>query len=98
MKLEFHRAVQKDFTEAVDYYERGGPDLADRFEFDVRRTFRAIRSMPLRYARYLGHTVLRRAHLSRFPYVVVFKVKAASVRIMVLKHEKRDPRYGLDRR
>jgi hypothetical protein len=47
--LEFHPAVQRDFSAAMDYYTadaEGGRHLADRFEAELRDGLAAIKSGP----------------------------------------------------
>jgi len=42
---------------------------------------------------------LRRAVMQRFPYVVYFRqAQADRIRITVVKHQRRHPAYGRDRR
>ncbi len=47
---------------------------------------------------YLQSEVFRRIRLENFPYVVVYREKTAVVRVTLLKHERRHPRFGMDRR
>jgi len=42
---------------------------------------------------------IRRALMSRFPYVIYFRIQPQNaIRITVVKHQKRHPRFGQDRR
>lgn len=43
-------------------------------------------------------TDYRRANLSRFPYHALYRVKDAHVRVFVIKHDKRNPSYGIKRK
>jgi toxin ParE1/3/4 len=95
MTLEFHPAVQRDFNEAAAHYEAaGGPHLADRFETEVRACLAAIRAGPGRFPFYQGSAVFRRVRLRDFPYVLVYRAKPDVVRVTLLRHEKRHPRFG----
>jgi plasmid stabilization system protein ParE len=99
MKLEFHPAVQKDFVQARDYYQtEGGPHLADRFEREFQACLAVIQAAPSRFPFYLGSAVFRRIRLRNFPYLIIYREKADAVRVTVLKHEKRDPRFAMSRR
>ena len=99
MKLAFHPAVQQDLAEALAFYEnKGGPHLADRFEKEFRLCLSAIRAGPSRFPLYLGSKVFRRVRFRSFPYLIVYKEKADVVRVTVLKHEKRSPRFAMSRR
>jgi len=99
VKLEFHPAVQRDFNEAVDYYESaGGPNLADRFEEEFRACIEAPKLGHLRFAYYHGSQVFRRIRLQGFPFVIVYREAPDCIRVTLLKHERRHPLYGLRRR
>ncbi|MCE2863722.1 MAG: hypothetical protein RIR76_1682 [Verrucomicrobiota bacterium] len=98
MTLEFHPAVQQDFNAAIDYYAaEGGGHLADRLEAEMRDCLAAIKSEPRQFAFYQGTTAFRRIRLRHFPYVVVYREKLDVVRVTILKHEKRHPRFGMKR-
>lgn len=98
MTLEFHPAVQQDFNAAIDYYAAaGGWHLADRFEAELRDCLAAIKSGPRQFAFYHGSAAFRRIRLRHFPYIVVYREKLTVVRVTILKHEKRHPRFGMKR-
>ena len=98
MTLAFHPAVQQDFNAAIEYYsDEGGGHLADRFESEVRDCLAAIKSGPRHFSFYQGSTTFRRIRLRHFPYVVVYREKMDVVRVTILRHEKRHPRFGMNR-
>ena len=98
MTLAFHPAVQHDFNAAIDYYAaEGGGHLADRFEAELRDCLAAIKSGPRLFAFYQGSTAFRRIRLRHFPDVVVYREKVDVVRVTILKHEERHPRFGMKR-
>ncbi|MGH7943906.1 MAG: type II toxin-antitoxin system RelE/ParE family toxin [Opitutaceae bacterium] len=97
--MEFHPAVPNDFNAALDYYEaEGGTHLADRFEDELRGCLEAIKAGPTRFSFYQGSDLFRRIRLKGFPYLIVYRENAAIVRVTVLKHERRHPRFGMSRR
>lgn len=99
MTVEFHPTVQTDFNRALDHYEaEGGPHLADRFEGEFRACVAAIQSAPRQFSFYLESEVFRRIRLESFPYIVVYREKADTLRVTVLKCESRHPRFGMSRR
>ena len=98
MTLQFHPAVQKDFNEAIDYYEsQGGTHLADRFEAEFRISVAAIKAGPTRFPYYQKSDRFRRIRLKGFPFLIVYRANAADIRVMILKHERRHPRFGMIR-
>jgi plasmid stabilization system protein ParE len=99
MTLEFHPAVQRDFNEALDYYQaEGGVHLADRFEAEFRTCVAAVKAGPTRFPFYQRSDRFRRIRLRSFPFLVVYRTSAASIRVILLKHERRHPRFGMSRR
>lgn len=99
MTLEFHPAVQKDLNEALDYYEaEGGVHLADRFEAEFRATLAALKAGPTRFPFYQKGARFRRVRLKSFPFLVVYREDTISIRVTLLKHERRHPQFGMGRR
>ena len=96
MKLVLHRRVRSDVEEIMDYYEGAGhPELAQAFYGELRGFMLEAAQRPGRY-----HCIkadLRRANLKRFPYHFLFRVVGDCVRILVVRHHRRHPDYGLER-
>jgi toxin ParE1/3/4 len=95
MALMFHRLVQKDLRAVLRYYEEeGGSPLAARFFTELDALVSEISSAPGKF-----HPVLpglRRANMSRFPYRLLFRENALGIRVLVLRHYQRHPRFGVD--
>lgn len=93
MALIFHRLVQKDLRTVLEYYtEEGGAPLADRFFAEIEALVACIARDPKTF-----HQVphgLRRANMIRFPYHFLFRESIAGVRILILRHHKRHPKFG----
>jgi hypothetical protein len=53
---------------------------------------------PRRFPFFGTTRLFRRIRLDRFPYVGVYRELPDSVRVTVIKHEKRQVRYGMKRR
>jgi plasmid stabilization system protein ParE len=98
MRLEFHPAVQRDFNDAISYYESaGGPRLADRFEAEFRATLAAVKTAPRQFSFFQQSSVFRRIRMQSFPYVIVYREIPKAVRVTLLRHEKRHPHFELAR-
>ena len=92
-------AVQRDFNEALDHYEgAGGLYLADRLEADLWRCIAAIKAGPTSFPFYRKSDRFRRVRLKSFPYVIVYRENAATIRVTILMHERRRPSFGIARR
>lgn len=97
MKLTLHPGAERDLAEAAAFYEReGSPALAARFILEFKRASQRIVEHPeLGASRANGRRGLR---LDIFPYTVIYRVDAGSVRILVVMHQSRHPKHGSDRR
>ena len=96
--IGYHPLVQKDFNETLDYYEsEGGLEIADRFETEFRLAVSAIRQAPRHFPFYQRQRRFRRCQMATFPHIILFREAGHHVRIMVLKHLKRAPAFGLRR-
>ncbi|MBL9187274.1 MAG: hypothetical protein JNK23_07340 [Opitutaceae bacterium] len=97
MNLVYHRSVQRDVSQVVAYYDQaGGLELGDAFFTELMAQVQAARRQPTRFHPFRGE--FRRANLSRFPYHFLFRWAGDSVRILVVRHNRRHPDYGLGRR
>ncbi|MDR1282883.1 MAG: type II toxin-antitoxin system RelE/ParE family toxin [Opitutaceae bacterium] len=98
MMIEYHPAVQRDFNDAIAWYDaEGGFNLGDRFEAEFRACVAAIRMAPRRFPFFQNSDVFRRAQLPHFPWVIVYRIKSDIVRIVILRHSRRHPHFGMRR-
>ena len=96
MGLTFHRLIQRDLRSVLAYYaEEVGPELAERFYLEFETLARRVERNPRRF--HLVSDVLRRANFPSFPYRLLFRETEAGVRILVLRHHRRKPDYGMER-
>lgn len=96
MSLSLHPGVQRDVNGIMAYYRsEGGPRLADRFFEELKLRLDEIAAYPTRFPFYLGDPIMRRASLRKFPYLILYKIRPDTIRVSVVKHEKRHPKYGL---
>ena len=82
-------------AEILRYYEKISPRLGDEFWVELTHLLDLISSNPERF--HFADPGLRRANMKRFPYHVLFRVKPISVRVIVIRHNKRRPSYGSTR-
>lgn len=95
MKLTYHPRVQDDLDEAVDYYLGIPADLADDFWDEVMNAFDEIAEHPTRH--HFHASGLRRKNLEKFPYHILYEILPKRVRIVVIRHDRRNPSFGLRR-
>lgn len=86
----FHPHVRRDATQAIRHYDSISDSLGDDFWVRFEETCLRVESNPGRF-----HFGWRRANLDRFPYHVLVYEEPDVVRIMTLRHNRRNPRFGL---
>jgi len=96
MEVKYHPLVQQDVLEATRKYQDVSPRLAEEFDSELKAAIAKAAETPLRF--HSTDRGFRRANLKRFPYHFLYDVQAGFIRIMVLRHHKRHPNLGLDRR
>jgi plasmid stabilization system protein ParE len=97
MIVEYHPLAALDFNNAISYYNRQRPNLGNEFRSEVSAAIERVRSNPLQFP-IIDHNI-RRAFTHRFPYSVLFRViDEDTVRVLVIRHHRRNPSFGLTRR
>lgn len=93
----FHKLVQRDISAVLRYYsDEAGDPLADRFyDAFLLKVERAL-SNP-QHCHFLREPI-RKANIPKFPYHFLYRETANGIRILVLRHHKRHPSYGLCRK
>jgi plasmid stabilization system protein ParE len=94
--IVFHRLVQRDMDGIQRYYlEEAGESVADRFFQLFLSVVERAASNPKRY--HPISTALRRATIPGFPYHFLYRETASGIRVLVLRHDRRHPSFGLRR-
>ncbi len=97
MRIEYHPALDLELKEVREYYESQSAGLGSDFVDEFERQVLKIATMPERWMIVRGD--LRRSLMKRFPYVIYFRLSEYDVvRVTVVKHEKRHPSYGMQRK
>lgn len=96
MRLRFHQKVFSDIDTIMEFYEQTAtPQLADEFYRELRVFFQKTVEQPERFA--IRERDIRRANLLRFPYHFLFRIVGGSVRVLVVRHNRRHPSFGIER-
>lgn len=97
MNRSIHRFASEDLAEAVRFYKReAGIGLARRFLAEFERVAKLLEQHPG-----LGTPTTdgRKAHpLADFPYSLIYRHEGSEIRILVVRHQSRDPEFGDGRR
>lgn len=87
----FHPAAEVETLKAAGFYEDRVPGLARRFRAELAAAIQFLQRHPTA-APLLGNN-LRRKHLNRFPYSLIYEVEAGEIRIYAVAHHKQRPSY-----
>jgi plasmid stabilization system protein ParE len=97
MRLVLHPKVYSDIDEIMGYYERiASCELADEFYSELRYYVQQAAERPESFA--VRERDLRRVNLQRFPYHFLFRIVGDVVRVLVVRHHRRRPTVGIQRR
>jgi hypothetical protein len=88
MKLSFHRRVQAEVDEAVDWYEEQSAGLGEDFFTKFKDALAQIEAHPEGFSFWLASSSVRRVKLRRFPDDVLYEIRPGRVRVLCLRHEK----------
>jgi toxin ParE1/3/4 len=97
MRVVLHPKITSDVGVIMDYYENvAGRELAEDFYAELRRFIAEAAERPESFS--VRERDLRRVNLSRFPYHFLFRIVGDVVRILVVRHDRRHPSFGVRRR
>jgi len=96
MTVVYHPAVQREVGAVLRHYDRISPSLGDAFWDELMAWIEAARVAPERF--HLTDRGLRRVNLKRFPYHFLYRQVARGIRVIVVRHHRRHPSYGIKRR
>ena len=100
MKLIVHPDAEDEALDATLYYQDIEPSLGDDVWQQYWKIIEALEERPERFP--LLETIrtqtIRRARLSRFPFMVVYEVVADDVFVLAFAHTARKPNYWRSRR
>jgi len=96
-KLVFQRLVQRDMNEILRYYmDEAGEVVADRFYQTFLQVVDRALVNPEHFHPVSDH--LRLAPIPGFPYHFLHRKIGHGIRILVLRHDQRHPKFGLGRK
>jgi plasmid stabilization system protein ParE len=97
MKAVFSSGANHDLKNILEYYRReAGADVAADFHSELMAMADRIKEWPESFP-LIGENI-RRAIFQRFPFQVVYRMESAAlIRILVIRHHKQHPDFGLNR-
>ena len=100
MTIEFHPQAMRDLIDAQIYYKDISLDLGRDFRRKADASVQIIQSSPTHFHPLNSRSRFRRANLKRFPYHLIYEIidPAEFIRVVVVRHDRRHPAFGLNRR
>jgi len=95
MKVSFHPEAEKEFYEAVEYYEKCRKELGLEFAKEVYSTIERIVGFPQSWSEVSKN--MRRCLVNRFPYGIIYTVRDKEIIILAVMHLNRKPGYWKER-
>ena len=96
MTIRFVDEAQREFLDAISYYEEARGGLGQRFKDQVDRCVLWIADHPELYRFRPG--AYRRINLRVFPYYVPYIVRERTLWVLAVAHASRKPHYWISRR
>ncbi len=96
MSYFFHPEAEKEFNEAIDYYEDIEPGLGYDFALEIHSTITRSVDFPKAWAILEGD--VRKSLVRRFPYGILYSEKKDGIFILAVMHLHRKPGYWKHRR
>lgn len=95
MRVEFLAPAEKEFAEAIAYYNQESEGLGYRFAAEVKRTLSRILQYPGAWPTLSERT--RRCRTNGFPYGIVCQVQGDAILAVAVMHLRRYPDYWTSR-
>ncbi len=97
MRIEYHPLTLSELNNAVLYYNQQRTGLGDELRTEVYAAIERVRASPFHYA--IIERGMRRCFVHCFPYAVLFRIVSEdAVRVLMIRHHRRHPSFGLGRR
>jgi len=90
-RVRFDSAAELELNEAADYYDLESSGLGGVFLDEVERALAQVADFPDAAAPVLAG--VHRRLLTKFPYALLYSLRADEVRILAVAHQKRRPFY-----
>ncbi len=91
MKIRVLSCAEQEIVEAVDYYNNQCAGLGYEFAAEVQRTFERIQKYPHAWPAFSLQS--RRCLTDRFPFGVLYQIRADHILVLAIMHLKRNPEH-----
>jgi plasmid stabilization system protein ParE len=95
VRVRFHKRVQTDLNEIMEKYGEVSDALAEDFFTEFQAGLFKLAENPHFF--HFDACGLRRCNFDRFPYHFLYDMKGDYARVWVVRHNRRNPSWGLKR-
>ena len=95
MKIVFLDQANREFSDAVQYYDSQEPGLGQWFEVEIERAIHWLSTNPEACA--LRRGIYRRMNLRVFPYYIPYIVRGSTLWVLAIAQSQRRPEYWIRR-
>jgi plasmid stabilization system protein ParE len=95
-RASFHQEARAEFDEAAAFYSVERPSVGEAFIVAIEDALTQVQQHPEIAPLVRGR--VRRLHVERFPYSVVYSVVGDAIRVLAVAHDRRRPFYWAGRR
>ena len=95
MQLIFLTLARDELAEAKRFYNRQQQRLGETFQREAQTAARLIQERPLAWQ--IEVEPVRRFLFDRFPYKMVYIIRAERIVVIAVAHQHRQPDYWIDR-
>ena len=95
-RFSIHEDAETELSAATNYYESQSPGLGRAFIKEFERAVHQILTYSLSCQ--LVNRTVRRKVLRRFPYNIMYSVKADTIRVLAITPQSRGPFYWSSRK
>ncbi len=88
--------AESDTEQAYNWYEEQRTGLGEEFLSELENIYSKLENLPTAYGKLTR--IYRRAHLKRFPYIVVYEIKRHDVIVYAVFHTSRKQRQRINRK
>ena len=96
MRIRFHPEAEQELAEAQNWYRERSEVAAQAFALEIDHAMQSIAEAPLRWPQ--GRRGERRFVLHRFPYTVLYRVRADHLFVTAVAHHRRRHGYWRNRK
>lgn len=95
MNYTFHPGAEREYLQAIAYYEEKSRGLGASFMTEFEAVMDYICKAPHRHKVVLQD--IRQLSLKRFPFNVLYRISDDTVQVLAVAHKRQRPHYWIER-